>query len=169
MNEIQRFLNGLLILILSAVLIAAFGVQLFLKEQPCILCFIQRMAMTGVAMGALLNLVFGIKPSHYGVSLIAAVAGVAVSLRQIALHVCPDFPPFGEPVLGLSLYVWSFIVFVCAVSYVAILLLMYSPLREETTKPERNWFFNLCIGLLLFVTFGNMVTGAHVCGFGLCD
>jgi disulfide bond formation protein DsbB len=169
MNALTRFLNALLILIITGVLASAFGVQLFFKEQPCVLCFIQRMAMTGVAVGALFNLLFGIKPSHYGISLIAAVSGAAVALRQIALHVCPGLPPFGEPVLGLSLYVWSFIVFTAAIAYIAFLLLLYVPLREETTKPERDLFANICIGLFLLVTLGNIATVAHVCGFGFCD
>ena len=111
-TELALILNLLLIFIICSVLMGAFYIQFVEHETPCPLCMLQRAGMVGVALGALLNLRFGISPAHYALSLLSCLTGGLVALRQISLHVCPQFPTFGIPVLGLSLYTWSFLVFV---------------------------------------------------------
>ena len=86
---------------------SGFGYQLITHEDPCPLCLLERLGMIGIGVGALMNLRFGLRVEHLGLSLLAAFAGRLVSLRQIALHVCPEFPTFGSPVLGFDLYVWA--------------------------------------------------------------
>jgi hypothetical protein len=45
-------------------------------------------------------------------SVIAAVGGACISIRQILLHIVPPDPGYGDPVLGLHLYTWALLVFV---------------------------------------------------------
>src|ERR1700728_1159169 len=125
-NDLALVLNAILILILSGILLGAFFVQFYWHEEPCPLCLLQRLGMIGVGIGALLNLKFGIQASHYAVSLLSSLMGGTVALRQISLHVCPGSPQFGIPVLGLSLYTWSFIVFACSVLYISLLMFLYT-------------------------------------------
>lgn len=161
-------LNALIVLTISGILLAAFGVQFFLKEEPCPLCMLQRAGMIGVAAGMLLNIKFGIKMSHYGISLLSALVGGFVALRQISLHVCPGFPAFGLPVLGLSLYTWSFIVFVCVVLAVACLLFLYDPIESQKDNPPINGFCTFAFILIFLVTVANIVTTFLQCGIGPC-
>lgn len=163
---IQRTMNATLILILSGVLLGALYIQLFENEEPCPLCLLQRIGMLGVAFGALLNIRFGAKPAHYGIILISALLGASVALRQITLHICPGFPAFGVPVLGLSLYTWSFLVFACSILYTALLLFTHPD--EDTPKP--------CSGLglvalytLLFIALLNSALTLLQCGLGPCE
>lgn len=167
MGNLQRDLNAVVVLIICTVLISAFGVEFIWREVPCPLCMLQRLAMISAATGFLLNVWFGSKMSHYGLSLLSSVFGVFVALRQISLHVCPGMPTFGFPVLGLSLYTWSFIVFLCCVLSVAGLLFLYDPLKSNE-KPEVDNLGKITLGLLLTITALNMVTTYYHCGLTPC-
>lgn len=168
LSRIQRDLNALMIVVLSGVLLSAFGVQFFLHEEPCPLCMLQRIGMIGVAVGAMLNVWFGVRMAHYGICLLSALFGGAVALRQISLHVCPGFPEFGLPVLGLSLYTWSFFVFVCIVFSVAVLLFFYDATEHENAPPEHSWWSKFACGLILAIAVANIITTFAQCGFGPC-
>lgn len=168
MTDIQKLLNGLVILIIIGVLLSAYVVELFWHEVPCPLCMLQRLCMIGAAIGCLLNVRFGIHTSHYGLTLLSSLTGGTVALRQISLHVCPGFPEFGFPVLGLSLYTWSFIVFACTVLAVAGLLFLYDSGKANTESPSLPLFGKIVFGALLTVTAANMITTFLHCGLGPC-
>ena len=51
----------------------------------------------------------------YGMSVIAAVVGASISIRQILLHIVPPDPGYSKPVLGLHLYTWALLVFVAQI------------------------------------------------------
>lgn len=163
---LQIRLNALLIFILSGVLISAFGVQFIGHEKPCPLCLLQRIGMISVACGAAFNLCFGIRSRHYGLILLSALFGGAVALRQISLHVCPGFSTFGIPVLGLSLYTWSFIVFISVILYTAFLLLLYSPAKASGEK--LGIFEKSACFTILMIAIGNFLSTLFECGFGPC-
>lgn len=167
MIALQKNLNALIVLTISGILLGAFGVQFIKHEQPCPLCLLQRLMMIGVAASALLNIHFGIRPSHYGLGLLCSLAGGTVALRQIALHVCPGFPAFGLPVLGLSLYTWSFIIFACCVLAIAFLLFMYNP-YEEDRKQNATGLGQLASLCILFITIANILTTFLQCGLSAC-
>jgi disulfide bond formation protein DsbB len=82
-------LNALGLYAIALVLIAAFAAQLILHELPCPLCLLQRVLFAALAIGPILNIRFGPRPSHYALSLFAAVAGAVASTRQVLLHIMP--------------------------------------------------------------------------------
>lgn len=167
MTKIGKVCNALIILTLSGILLAAYGVQFLKGEKPCPLCLLQRFAMMGVATGLLLNITFGIRTSHYGLSLLSALAGGTVALRQISLHVCPGFSVFGVPVLGLSLYTWSFLIFTCVVLAVALLLLIAEPMKEELQQ-TMDPLSKIAFLMIFLIAFANVLTTFAQCGFGIC-
>ncbi len=169
MTDIQKNLNGLIIVIICGVLLSAYGVEFLWREVPCPLCMLQRLCMIAAAIGCLLNVRFGIYMSHYGLTLLSCIAGGTVALRQISLHVCPGFPEFGFPVLGLSLYTWSFFVFVCTGFAVAVLLFLYDPVKDNAEPPYFSSFGKFVFGLLFTVTAMNALTTFLHCGFGPCQ
>lgn len=164
----ERNLNALLIIILGGVLLSAYGVQFLYHEEPCPLCMLQRLGMIAVASGAALNLWFGVRMQHYALSLIGAVAGGSVALRQISLHVCPGSTQFGFPVIGLSLYTWSFVVFVCSVLAIALLLLFYRPGQSETPPERFNGWCKFALGVIFAIALANVVTTFMQCGLSVC-
>ncbi len=176
-NQLQSNLNAIVVLILCGVLLSAFGVQFVLHEQPCPLCLLQRLGMIGVGACLLMNVFLGIRPAYYGLALICALVGGTVALRQISLHVCPGFHTFGIPILGLSLYTWSFVVFTCVVLSVALLLFLYdprdwieqnAPQNVNAPLPPINWLGKLAFSVLLFVAVANVISTLFQCGLGPC-
>jgi len=107
--RIAVLLNTLGLYAISVVLLAAFVFQITLQELPCPLCLLQRVAFTALAVGPILTLRYGPKPSHYGLTIIAALAGAGIAVRQVLLHIQPGDPGFGSPILGYHFYTWAFI------------------------------------------------------------
>jgi len=103
---------------------AALYLQLFYGEQPCPLCLLQRVAFINIGIALLMNVRYGNKVSHWAIAIISACSGMAVSLRQISLHVNNPIG-FGSPVLGLHLYTWCFIGFFITIMGSGIMLLIY--------------------------------------------
>lgn len=168
MPKLERSLCVVLVLILSLVLGSALWVQFYMGEKPCPLCLLQRLGMIGVAAGVLLNVRFGVQPAHYALSLFSAIFGGFVAIRQIALHVCPGFPEFGVPVFGLSLYTWSFIVFVCCVAFIAMTMLFYRAEKSPEIPSQLTGFEKFGFGIILLLTLVNLVATFAQCGIGPC-
>lgn len=154
-------------LILAGILWGALGVQYIAKEEPCPLCYLQRLGMLGVASGVLMNVRWGVRKRHYGLSLFSAVFGGFVALRQFFLHVCPGYPKFGEPVFGLNLYTWSFIIFSCCIAYISLLFLLF-PSREKEESAV-TWFGHLSFILVFLIALANIFAILLQCGLGPCQ
>ncbi len=166
---IERHLNSLFALILAAILWGALAIQFFKHEEPCPLCLLQRLGMLGMASGALMNVRFGPRKSHYGLSLFSAVFGGFVALRQMFLHVCPQFPKFGVPFWGLSLYTWSFITFAASIFYIGLLLLFFDHQKEEMETPRSDPFGLFAFIVLFLVALTNIFSTLWLCGLSACD
>jgi uncharacterized membrane protein YeaQ/YmgE (transglycosylase-associated protein family) len=166
MPQIARTLNTLLVLILCGVLAGALYVQLVWHEEPCPLCLLQRLGMIGVALGALLNLRFGARMSHYGLALLCALAGGMVALLQTGV-LALTAKTYGTPVFGLHLYTWSLLVFVACAGGIGLLLLLGPFPAVDAGRPRRAvvWLLG---GLLLAIALTNVVETARQCGWGVC-
>src|SRR5919197_2046589 len=116
-------LNVLGLYAIALVLIVAFAAQLLLHELPCPLCLLQRIQFALLAVGPMLNVRFGPRPSHYALSLLTAAAGAAFAMRQVLLHIMPGDPGYGSALLGYHYYTWAFIGFAVAIILIAAVLL----------------------------------------------
>src|SRR6266851_10163559 len=92
-------LNALGLYAVALVLVIAFAAQLWLNEFPCPLCLLQRIQFALLAVGPILNLRYGPRPSHYALSLLTAAAGAAFAMRQVLLHIMPGDPGYGSALL----------------------------------------------------------------------
>jgi hypothetical protein len=154
----ERHLNALMALLLTGILLGALGIQFIGHEEPCPLCYLQRLGMLGVASGALMNVKFGGR----------CIFGGFVGLRQFFLHVCPGFETFGKPVWGLSLYTWSFIVFASCVTYISLLFLIFDSKEHEEESVRVTWFGHLASILVFLVAVSNIFGALLQCGLGTC-
>jgi hypothetical protein len=91
-----------------------------------------------VGYGLALNLVYGAKPHHYGIMLLAASFGASVSIRQIMLHIVPGTGHYGSAVLGLHYYTWAGIAFFMVILGTSVMLLWPSSLSSccSPWRPE---------------------------------
>lgn len=164
----QRLLNALFIWTLSFILLGALSIQILGNERPCPLCLLQRLAMLGVAFGALLNLRYYISTTHYGLMLLSSVFGAFVALRHIGLHLPPEEPEMGIIFFGLSLFTWSFIVFACSIAATAILLFLYNPPKAEEEKNDYILLSEGAFWVVLAIVLMNILVIYIQCGLGPC-
>lgn len=165
-NQFLRTCNALMALVLMGILMSGFYQQYVRNQVPCPLCILQRMGMIGVAMGNLMNLRFGIKPRHYALSIFCIFFGGTVALKHISLHVCPGFPSFGIPVLGLHLYTWSFISYACSLFAIMLMLFLYTATVEKT---KLNSFEKFAFIVVFLMILANLASTLIECGLGVCE
>ena len=161
-------LNALSLYALSAVLIAAFAMQFARDELPCPLCLLQRAFMCALAAGPILNLRFGPRPSHYALSMLAAVAGAAVSVRQILLHILPGDPGFGSATFGYHYYTWAFILFAVALVLLALMLILDGQFDRAAAEPRPTAVARVAVLLAVGLTAANILSTMAICGFASC-
>jgi len=162
-------LNALGLLAVSVVLAFAFADQVIYGDLPCPLCILQRAGFAAAGFGLALNLRFGPRPSHYAVTILAAMAGGSVSLRQVALHVVPGTGSYGNAFLGLHFYTWAFILFGLIVIGTAAMLLLDRQFREADKESAPLTGIAMAVfGLFALLTLGNGISTLLECGTGLC-
>jgi disulfide bond formation protein DsbB len=174
--EISRSLNALGLLVISGILLGAFYFTLVWGELPCPLCLLQRIGFVAVGFGLALNLIYGPRPSHYGIMMIGAIYGGAVAVRQILLHIVPGTGSYGSPVLGLHYYTWSAIFFGLILLGTALMLLFDKQFERATdgtasSAPDfgGSIFAKLAFFVILLVTAGDAVSALLECGPYVCD
>lgn len=164
-------INSYAVLGICGVLLGAYYIQFVEGEFPCPLCLLQRLAMLGVAFGAMLNLRYGIHTRHYGVSLLSAVFGASISIRQILLHIDPSDSGYGSPVLGMHLYTWAFIVFAVVILLIGIMMFFetqFEDSSENRSAKSIGWFVKAVFFLVVLIAASNVITTFLECGFGQC-
>jgi len=166
--RIAVLLNTLGLYAICVVSLEAFFFQLTQQELPCPLCLLQRVAFTGLAVGPILTLRYGPKPSHYGVTIIAALAGAGIAARQILLHIEPGDPGFGSAVLGYHFYTWAFIFFVVAIAACAAVLLFNEQFSGQDQPPPLGLFEHAAVWLVIGITLLNAASALVECGFDFC-
>ena len=175
--QIMRLINAAALVGLIAVLAGSLFLQFGVGEQPCPLCLVQRSGMIGLAVGPIMNLMWGMRPQHYAISILAALMGSAGSVRQILLHIQPDDPGYGPPVLGLHLYTWALITFVIAIAGISFLMLFprqfsagdQGILRTPGGMPW--WLLAIAVGIVIWIVIDGIVISVSVpfeCGLGPC-
>ena len=163
-------LNALSLYAVAFVLTAAFAAQFLLNELPCPLCLLQRIMFTALAIGPILNIRFGPRPSHYALSLSAAIVGAVVSTRQILLHIMPGDPGYGSALLGYHYYTWALLGFIAAIVLLAAILLFDSQFEKNEAVPQTSVsaFARVAVWLVIGLTALNLISTLLECGFGAC-
>ena len=177
------------VLAICGVLGGALWVQFVAGEYPCPLCILQRLAMILSAMGSIFVIThghyarvqgFSVMGLGYGMSILAAVAGLFIATRQVLLHIQPGDPGYGSPVLGMHLYSWSVVVFLVVLLASGLMLIfgrtpmLHCPACHEKESPEESkmkylrlrwyswatfWIFGAIILVNAFATFAE--SGFH--------
>jgi disulfide bond formation protein DsbB len=163
-------LNTLSLYAVALVLAAAFAAQLLLHELPCPLCLLQRIQFAALAIGPILNVRWGPRPSHYALSLLAAAAGATFSTRQILLHIMPGDAGYGTALLGYHYYTWALIGFVAAIVLLAIILLFDRQFEDDRAAPPvaTGGFAYAAAWLVIGLTALNVVSTLLECGLAAC-
>ena len=145
---------------------AMFYFQFAMAELPCPLCILQRMGMMLSSLGALYIVINSLRgtlsPSGFmtglGLSIVGALLGATMSIRQILLHILPGDPGYGDAVFGLHLYTWALVSFFVVLVFAGVLLVFgteFLPVRPSSRLGVViTW---IVIGLFIFTVVANMV------------
>jgi disulfide bond formation protein DsbB len=163
-------LNELSLYAVALVLAAAFAAQLLLHELPCPLCLLQRIQFAVLAIGPIMNIRWGPRPSHYALSLLAAAVGMAFSTRQVLLHIMPGDAGFGTALFGYHYYTLALIGFAAAIVLLAAILLFDRQFEDEgpTQQAAPGAFAMTAVWLVIALTALNVLSTLLECGFGAC-
>jgi disulfide bond formation protein DsbB len=163
-------LNALGLYAVAAVLAAAFAAQWLLHELPCPLCLLQRIQFAVLAIGPIMNVRWGPRPSHYALSLLAAAAGAGFSSRQVLLHIMPGDAGYGTALLGYHYYTLALIGFVIAIVLLAAMLLFDRQFKEDGAAPPAagSVFASAAVWLVIGLTALNVLCTLLECGFAAC-
>jgi disulfide bond formation protein DsbB len=162
-------LNALSLYAVALVLAAAFTAQLVLHELPCPLCLLQRIQFAVLAIGPIMNIRWGPRPSYYALSLLAAIVGAAFSTRQILLHIMPGDAGYGTALLGYHYYSLALIGFAAAIVLLAVVLLFDRQFEADSATPQAaGAFATIAVWLVIGLTALNVVSTLLECGFGAC-
>jgi disulfide bond formation protein DsbB len=160
-------LNALGLYAISLVLLLGLVFQLQWHELPCPLCLLQRVAFVALAVGPILNIRHGPRPSHYAMSLLAALVGMMVAVRQVMLHILPGNPGYGSAVAGLHYYSWAALIFVFAIVLIGLVLLFDRQFAGTPVTPP-PLFAVLAVWLIIIVAAANAASTLLECGFTWC-
>ena len=152
----------------SLVLLMAGVVQLVSHELPCPECLLQRLGMFAIAFGLMMNLQFGARIMHYILSLLSALFMGMVALRQMSLHFSGG--GYGDPILGLHLYTWSFLIAVAFIVFTLLGMLMDRQFtRGSVTVPKlERYAIHFFMGLVIVLCLFNGASTLLECGLGFC-
>ncbi len=159
----------------TVVMCSAFFIQFVKGEFPCPLCMLQRYGMILATVGALFvimqarcgTLTVARYAQGLGMGLLGVLAGAAVSVRQIELHILPGDPGYGEPFLRLHLYTWAFVTFSIVMIYVGVMLmLMPKGIPAAPVSGSAAWNISTAIiWLFIAVVAANVVAIIFLEGF----
>jgi disulfide bond formation protein DsbB len=182
-EDYAKLLNALALLGINALLVFAFADQFLFSDLPCPLCLLQRVGFVLAGFGFALNVIYAPRPSHYGLVIIAALAGTAVAGRQVLLHIQPGSGAYGDPLFGLHFYTWAFLAFVSIIAGSAFLIMLEEQTQTSNSQgsapdesarripPSSNILTQ--VGLFAVLLFGALVAANGVatflqCSTGLC-
>lgn len=151
------------------VLAMALLLQFVFNELPCPLCLLQRIGFVGIAYGVILNLRFGFRPSHYAIVILSGLFTAFVALRQIALHVIPGTPAYGNALFGWHLYTWSFVLAMMVVIGTTLLFGVDRQYKVVVTRgKKKHWLVTAIFAVICFVLVANIIAVIFQCGFSAC-
>jgi disulfide bond formation protein DsbB len=165
----SKFLNALGLIAIDTVLVLAFVDQLWFRDLPCPPCILQRVGFMAAGFGIALNLLFGARPSHYGIAILGACAGAAISARQILQHIVPGSGSYGNAIFGLHLSSWALIFFALVVVGAGIMLLFDRQFAPEAKTADKLTLLPvLAVTTFFALAAANVVSTLSICGFGVC-
>lgn len=119
-----RWLNIIAVLVIITVVTGSLVQQFGYGQPPCALCIVERSALVGMAIGPIMNLLMGLSPKHYAITIVAALVGSAASGMQAissangTLVLDPN-----DVVMGIPLYYWALSICIAGILACAFILL----------------------------------------------
>lgn len=161
----SRFLNTLALLGVAAVIYFTLVWQALFQLPGCPLCGLQRGALVLAGMGLLLNVRLGPSPLHYAMVIGAALAGVAVTVLQIAPQAAAGD---ADVMLGLRLSSWALLAFLGLVLFSLLMLALDRKWGDNALRRPVALAGAVVMALFLIAALASAIGAALDCGFEAC-
>ena len=119
-----------------------------------------------LAVGPILNVRFGPRPSHYAVSLLSAAAGAAFAIAPGSAAHHAGRLGYGSALLGYHYYTWAFIGFASPSSPIAAMLLFDRQFEDDAQPVVAGAFARTGVWLVIGLTARERdldIAGMRVC------
>ncbi|MAT60181.1 MAG: disulfide bond formation protein B [Micrococcales bacterium] len=171
--RLARFFNYFGLIVPMLVVLAAMGYQVFGDELPCSHCNMQRLGFFMLALGPALNLRFGFRPSHYGISLAGAFFLGTVALDMMVRISNQNLDGWGPKALGLHMYGWSLVIALIGGVALVVMFLwerQFDLSRTAEFRPSRkaSGLLVAAFAVALVIIGLDLVSVIFECGIGLC-
>ncbi len=158
--------------LVAFVLCMAMYHQYFMGEIPCPLCLLQRVAFLGFAYGAMMQFLGSHRLKYVGVSLFFASLLLVISGRQSLLDIChtQGHEWVGSAIWNIHMPVWSFILGLGLVFFVACDLIFITPDHKSNINRyvSLKAIFNILVILIIFISGINFISTFIQCGLYNC-
>ncbi|MDG2040116.1 MAG: disulfide bond formation protein B [Ilumatobacter sp.] len=171
--RLARLFNYFGLLVPLFVVLAAMTIQVVADDLPCSHCNMQRLGYFMLALGPALNLRFGFRPSHYGVSLAGAMFLGAVALDMMVRIANQGLDGWGPRALGLHMYSWSLVIaLIAGVALIAMLLWerQFALSRSDAYRPTSKIgpALKLALVSVIAIVALDLISVLLECGLGIC-
>lgn len=164
-HRVLQKLDLLAILGISIISFAAISIQLLTHELPCPLCLLQRVGLLAIALPYVINIFIKRTRSNYLIAIITSFLTMLPSCRQVFLHIAPNTGNYGDPLFGLHLYTWVFIIGLVSILFNAILMCVCDN-NEEHKSPIK--IAKIIVTLYILAISFNIVSTFLECGLTMC-
>lgn len=163
-NRIISF--AALLLIVLPVGMASIVLGYGMGDNPCILCWEERIIIILVALIALFIIRYGLKPRYIGALVLTSLYGLWAGFRHSSGHLLKDLGQgFGPAILGLHTYVWIMVIFALILLFGAILLIFQGDALPAKKDPhEWSGLNKLTVIVFQIVLLFNIVQAATQVG-----
>lgn len=148
----------LIALVALALIIGPVGISCIIEgymagNNPCVLCWQERIAIILVALTAMFILRYGLTYRYIGVWTFVSTYGLWAGYRHSSRHILRDIGQgFGPSILGIHTYVWIMIIFLCILVAGALFLIYCG---EKGLEKPRPWDrFNKITSIVFLTVIG---------------
>lgn len=165
MQEIKKVKLFYLLMALAALCVLVFPVGIanfvfgyIFKDNPCILCWAQRISMIYVGIMAFFIVRYGLKPKYIASILIMSAFGLYQSFTQVSAHAHRDIDQgFSLEILGLHAYFWAEVVFWFVIVFLAIVFYLAPKFKHFEEELNGQSFRKLSKSFMIMIYIGAFV------------
>ena len=154
-----------LLLITLPVGIACIVLGFGFGDNPCVLCWQERMGMILISASALFIVRYGLKPKYLGLLLVQACFGIFMSLRHSAWHIPRDVGQgFSLEILGAHTYTWGIFIYWVIIIFLGVVLFLSNTIfptgqSSKLSKLQKTTFYTFLVVIIFNIVQAFTQTG----------
>ena len=147
---LYRNISFVMSILLSVIVLMSYFAFSICEIESNIYCTLQKFFLVSISILLLINMRFGPNSLYLSLTILSAILGLFCSVMLTCNHICVTSPSFGKPLLGLSIYSWSMILFSFCIICLSFLLMIHKEHKTQKKASSEDLLFK--IGLTLGIS-----------------